>query len=118
VSDSVRAAVQGRLGLRQAGEASADAVVRGSISRYEPDLPVAFTSNTNNSTNPVTVNSRLVQVTVSVEIVSKDGKTLWSRQGMTIDGNYEPGKETEQVARGRALSKLVTNIVDGAQSQW
>lgn len=116
VSDSVRAAVQGRLGLRQAGEASADAIVRGSISRYDPDVPVAFQGTGNN--NQVTVNRRLVQMTVSVEIVDRDGKTLWQRQGMTLDGDYQPGSETEKLARGKALSKLVTNIVDGAQSQW
>ncbi|HXI21346.1 MAG TPA: LPS assembly lipoprotein LptE [Gemmatimonadales bacterium] len=115
VSDSVRAAVQGRLGLRQAGENSADAIVRGTISRYDPDVPVAFTGGGNSQ---VTVTKRLVQLTVSVEIVNRDGKTLWQRQGMTLEGDYEPGSETEQTARGRALSKLVTNIVDGAQSQW
>jgi len=114
VSDSVRAAVQGRLGLRQAGEATADAVVRGNIGRYDPDVPVAFTG----TNSQVTVTKRLVQVTVSVEIVSRDGKTLWQRSGMTVEGDYEPGRETEADARGRALSKLVTNIVDGAQSQW
>ena len=37
ISDKVREAVQGRLGLRQAGEASADAIVRGSITRYSLD---------------------------------------------------------------------------------
>ncbi len=115
VVDSVRAAVQGRLGLRQAGEASADAVVRGSITRYEPDVAVAFTGGSNSTVN---VNKRLVQLSVSVEIVDKDGKVLWQRNGMSIDGEYEPGSETEARARGRALSKLVTNIVDGAQSQW
>ena len=115
VSDSVRAAVQGRLGLRQAGENSADAIVRGTISRYDPDVPVAFTGGGNSQ---VTVTKRLVQLTVSVEIVNRDGKTLWQRQGMTLEGDYEPGSETELTARGRALSKLVTNIVDGAQSQW
>ncbi|HMV31684.1 MAG: LPS assembly lipoprotein LptE [Gemmatimonadales bacterium] len=115
VVDSVRAAVQGRLGLRQAGEASADAVVRGSITRYEPDVAVAFTGGSNSTVN---VNKRLVQLSVSVEIVDKDGKILWQRNGMSIDGEYEPGAETEARARGRALSKLVTNIVDGAQSQW
>ena len=36
VQTAVRNAVQGRLGLRQAGEQSADAIVRGSIQRYEP----------------------------------------------------------------------------------
>jgi hypothetical protein len=115
VSDSVRAAVQGRLGLRQAGETTADAIVRGSITRYDPDVPVAFTGGTNST---VTVTKRLVQVTVSVEIVKKDGKTLWQRSGMTLEGDYEPTRDTEAAARGRALSKLVTNIVDGAQSQW
>ncbi|MBK6778918.1 MAG: hypothetical protein IPI38_02745 [Gemmatimonadetes bacterium] len=115
VVDSVRAAVQGRLGLRQAGEASADAVVRGSITRYEPDVAVAFTGGSNSTVN---VNKRLVQLSVSVEIIDKDGKILWQRNGMSIDGEYEPGSETEARARGRALSKLVTNIVDGAQSQW
>ncbi len=115
VSDSVRAAVQGRLGLRQAGEASADAIVRGSITRYDPDVVFAFTGGTNSR---VTVNKRLVQMTVTVEIVNRDGKSLWQRSGMTLDGEYEPGRDTEAQARGRALSKLVTNIVDGAQSQW
>lgn len=115
VSDSVRAAVQGRLGLRQAGETTADAVVRGQITRYEPDVPVAFTGTGNSQ---VTVTKRLVQVTVSVEIVDKEGKPLWTRSGMMLEGEYEPGSETEALARGRALSKLVTNIVDGAQSQW
>lgn len=115
VSDSVRAAVQGRLGLRQAGEASADAVVRGSITRYEPDVVVAFAGAGNSQ---VTVDKRLVQVTVSVEIVSRDGTTIWQRSGMMLEGDYEPASETEARGRGRALSKLVTNIVDGAQSQW
>ncbi len=115
VSDSVRSAVQGRLGLRQAGEASADAIVRGSISRYDPDVPVAFTGGSNSQ---VTVTKRLVQMTVTVEIVDRDGKPLWQRSGMTLEGDYQPGSETEALARGRALSKLVTNIVDGAQSQW
>jgi hypothetical protein len=115
VSDSVRAAVQGRLGLRQAGEATADAIVRGQISRYEPDVPVGFTGSDNSQ---VTVTKRLVQMTVSVEIVDRDGKVLWTRSGMMLEGEYEPDRETEARARGRALSKLVTNIVDGAQSQW
>lgn len=118
VSDSVRAAVQGRLGLRQAGESSADAIVRGSISRYDPDVPVAFTGNNGNGNTNVTVTKRLVQMTVSVEIVDRDGKPLWKNAGMSLEGDYDPASETEARARGRALSKLVTNIVDGAQSQW
>ena len=44
INAAVRDAVEGRLGLRQASERQADAVVRGTITRYEPDLPVSFTA--------------------------------------------------------------------------
>jgi hypothetical protein len=121
ISDKVREAVQGRLGLRQAGEASADAIVRGSITRYEPDLPVAYTGTTVTQGQPdsIDVTKRLVQITVSVEILDQHrGKTLWQATGLTLEGDYAPGSETEKDGREKALDKLVTNIVDGAQSQW
>lgn len=115
VLSSVREAVQSRLGLRPAGEGQADALVRGSITRYEPDLPVAYTGAQNS--NQVTVTRRLVQITLSVEIIDqKAGRTLWQRQGLTVQGDYEPGQERQ--GRDEALKKLVTNIVEGAQSQW
>ena len=114
ISTAVREAVEGRLGLRQAGEAQADAIVRGAITRYDPDVPVAYTGGGNNQ---VAVTKRLVQITVSVEIFDqKQGKILWQRSGLTLDGDYDPGQET--AGRKKALDKLVTNIVDGAQSQW
>jgi hypothetical protein len=115
VSVAVREAVQSRLGLREASENQADAVVRGTISRYEPDLPVAYQANTQD--NQVTVSRRLVQITVSVEILDqRRGKALWSRSGLLLEGDYSPGQE--QDGRQKALDKLVTNIVEGAQSQW
>jgi len=43
VNDAVLEAFQGRLGLRPAAEANADAVVRGRVVRYDPDVPLAFT---------------------------------------------------------------------------
>lgn len=114
IQDAVRDAMEGRLGLRQAGEASADAVVRGTINRYEPDLPVAYQGTPGAD---VQVTQRLVQITVSVQIVDqRSGRTLWERSGLTIDGNYDPGQELE--GRRRAYQRLVTNIVEGAQSQW
>jgi hypothetical protein len=114
IQDAVRDAMEGRLGLRPAGEASADAVVRGTISRYEPDLPVAYQGNANTE---VQVTQRLVQITVAVEIVDqRSGRTLWERSSLTLDGNYDPGRELD--GRRRAYERLVTNIVEGAQSQW
>lgn len=115
VSVAVREAVQSRLGLREASESQADAVVHGIIARYEPDLPVAYQGNTQN--NQVTVSRRLVQITVSVEILDqRRGKPLWSRSGLLLEGDYSPGQEAD--GRKKALDKLVTNIVEGAQSQW
>jgi hypothetical protein len=114
ISRAVREAVERRLGLRQSAEAQADAVVRGSIIRYEPDLPVAYTGG---DSSRVTVTRREVQITVSVEILDqKQGKTLWQRNGLVVRGDYDSGQEA--VGRSKALDDLVVNIVDGAQSQW
>ena len=117
VNAAVRDAVEGRLGVRQAGEGTADALVRGTITRYEPDVPVAYTGNDDN--NRVDVTRRLVQITVSVEIVNQQtNRTIWQRAGLTVEGDYEPGRETERDGRRKALERLTINIVEGAQSQW
>lgn len=114
VSEALREAVQGRLGLRGASEATADAVVRGSIVRYEPDIPLSFQSG---QVGQVAVTARRVQLTLRVEIYDlRENRALWTRESMMVDGEYEPPKEAE--GRKKALDKLVTDIVDGAQSQW
>jgi len=41
---------------------------------------------------------------------------LWKRDGLLVEGDYETGREAD--GRKRALDRLITNIVDGAQSQW
>lgn len=113
VNDAVREALEGRLGLRLAGEANADAIVRGRVVRYEPDVPTAFQTGQ----GQVNVTKRKIQLTVDVEIVDqREGKTIWQRQGLTVDGEYDPPQEV--AGRKVALQKLVNDIVDGAQSQW
>jgi len=114
ISRAVREAVEQRLGLRQSAEPKADAVVRGSITRYEPDLPVAYEGGEDSE---VTVTRRQVQITLTVEILDqKQGKPLWQRSGLVVKGDYESGREAD--GRDRALDDLVVNIVEGAQSQW
>jgi hypothetical protein len=116
INAAVRDAVEGRLGLRQASERQADAVVRGTITRYEPDRPVAYTGDDQGG-GEVTVTRRLVQISVSVEIMDQAShKPLWQRSGLMVEGDYDPGQEAQ--GREKALDKLVTNIVEGAQSQW
>jgi hypothetical protein len=109
----VREAIENRLGLRLAGEASADAVVRGRVVRYEPDLAIAVRAGEGQAE----VTQRQVVLTVDVEIVDqRDAKPLWERKGLAVTGPYRPPAEAE--GRRIALDKLVTEIVDGAQSQW
>ena len=114
VAVRVRDAVQSRLGLRAASEAQADAVVRGTISRYEPDIPVQYSGEGESQVN---VTRRLVHITVSVQIQDqRAGKPLWERSGLLLEGDYVQGQEAQ--GRQKALDKLVTYIVEGAQSQW
>ena len=95
-------------------ETRADAVVRGSITRYEPDLPVAYQGGEDRE---VTVTRRQVQITLNVEILDqKQGKSLWQRSGLVVKGDYDAGQESQ--GREKALDDLVVNIVEGAQSQW
>ena len=114
ISRAVREAVEQRLGLRQSAEPQADAVVRGSITRYEPDLPVVYGADEDRTVN---VTRRQVQITVTVEILDqKQGKPLWQRSGLVVKGDYDSGQEAE--GRRKALDDLVVNIVEGAKSQW
>ena len=113
VNDAVREALENRLGLRLAGEANADAVVRGRVVRYEPDLALAVRSGE----GLAEVTQRQVMLTVDVEIIDqRDAKSIWTRKGLAVTGPYRPPQEAE--GRRVALQKLVTEIVDGAQSQW
>ena len=116
VSDALREAVESRLGLRPAAEATADAVVRGSITRYEPDIPLSIQTGQQGQ-GSVEVTRRRIQITLNVEIYDqRQGRMLWQRSGLTVDGEYQPPQETD--GRKVALDKLVADIVDGAQSQW
>jgi hypothetical protein len=116
VTEAVRDAFQKDLGLRLAGEGSADAIVRGAIVRYESEIPVSFQAGREPASG-ADVTRRRVQLAVNVEIFDQRlGRVLWQRSGLTVDGEYAPGREAE--GREVALKKLVKDIVDGAQSQW
>lgn len=111
--DRMQREVQGRLGLQAATEARADAVVRGRILRYEPDIPVGY------SADPAQANvaRRRLQITVDVEIVDQaNNRTLWSRQGLTAEADYNEGAEAS--GRRQAVERLVNDVIAGAQSQW
>jgi hypothetical protein len=112
---AIQEAVSSRLGLRQIGEAQADAVVRGEIVRYEPDLALSYQVGQ----GVYEVTRRRVQISINVEIFDqKQGKALWKQSGLTVDGEYDATRQTDADGRKVALAKLVTQVVEGAQSQW
>ena len=114
VSDAIRIALEGRLGLRLAAEETADAVVSGSIVSYEPDIPLSFIQG---GQGDVSVTRRKVQISMAVEIYDLvEGRMLWQRSRLIVDGEYDPPNEA--TGRAVAFDKLVNDIVDGAQSQW
>ncbi len=113
LQEALRNAMQSRLGLRDATEERANALVRGKVTRLEPDIPVAFSANPNQATSA----RRRLRVHVDIEIVDQvTGKTLWSRTGMSADGEYSEGGEAQ--GRKQAIDRIVNDVIEGAQSQW
>ncbi len=109
-------AINRRLGLSDASEAKADVIVRGTIQRYDTDVPVGYAGGRNVTPNSSTT-QRQLEIAVDIEIDDQlSGKTLWTRKGLVADGTYQEGNETN--GRTDALKKLVDEIIEGAQSQW
>lgn len=107
------AELERRLGLRNAPEQRADALVSGVILRYDADVPIGF------SADPRQANTarRKLQIAVDISIVDQTtGRTLWERRNLVVDGEYAERADVE--GRQRALEQLVNQIIEGAQSQW
>lgn len=105
--------LQSRLGLRQAPQDRAGALVTGRITRYEIDIPVAFSANPAQATSA----RRRLRVHVDIEIVDQvTGKVLWSKKGMQAEGEY--AERGEPQGRKQAIDRIVNDVIEGAQSQW
>lgn len=111
--ERMRRTLQSRLNLRDAAEARADAIVRGTIVKYDTDVPIGF------SADPRRANQarRQLQLVIDVSIVDQaSGRTIWERKGLTAKGEY--AERNELSGRQQALEELLNDIVEGAQSQW
>jgi hypothetical protein len=108
--EHMRSEMRRRLGVREAPETQAKAIVRGTILDYQQDIPVGFRTTTTSA-------RRRLQITIDVEIFDvKKGKVLFSRKGLRGEGEYAERADAE--GRRLAIQKLVNDIVEGAQSQW
>lgn len=113
LAEALRARLHDRLGLRDAAEARANAIVRGTIQRYETDIPIGFSANNRASTTA----RRQLQLVVDIEMVDQvTGKTLWQKKGLLVEGQYE--ERGEAAGRKQAIDRVVNDVIEGAQSQW
>jgi hypothetical protein len=111
--ESMRKELQKRLGVRDASQERADALVRGTIVAYDADVAVAFSADPRQAVSA----RRRLQITVDVEILDQTtGKILWQRKALRAEGEYAERAEPE--GRKQAILKIVNDIVEGAQSQW
>jgi Lipopolysaccharide-assembly len=109
----LRRELRGRLGVREGAEATADAIVRGTIKTYDVDIPVGFSSDPQQAVSA----RRKLQVAIDIEIVDQsNNRVLWQRRGLRAEGEYAERAEAD--GRHAALRKIVDDIVEGAQSQW
>jgi len=113
LTEAIRTGLHDRLGLRDASEAKANAIVRGTIQRYEIDIPIGYSA----ANKQVTTAARQLQLVVDIELLDQvTGKTLWQRKGLLAEGQYQERGEAE--GRKKAIATIVQNMIDGAQSQW
>ena len=113
LTEALRAGLHDRLGLRDASESKANAIVRGTIQRYEVDIPISYTAGN----KQVTTAGRQLQLVVDIEMVDQvTGKTLWQRKGLLAEGQYE--ERGEVTGRRQAIDRIVKDMIQGAQSQW
>jgi hypothetical protein len=111
--ESMRKELQKRLGVRDAPQERADALVRGTIVGYDADIAVAFSADPRQAVSA----RRRLQITVDVEILDQTtGKVLWQKRALRAEGEYAERAEPE--GRKQAILKIVDDIVQGAQSQW
>ena len=104
------------LGVRTAGGDVADAIVRGSITRYDVVAPNYRAAAEGQAAQ---VLQRQVNITVAGEIVDLvENIILWESRSVIAQGQFLEASETEEVGRAEAIELLIQKIVDGAQSNW
>ncbi len=113
VFEQLRGAMRDRLNLREAPEARADVVVRGTLAKYEVDLPAGVSADGRQTTST----RRRLLIVLDVEIVDQTtGRTLFKKAGLQREGQYAEGGEV--TGRKNAIESLVTDLIEGVQSQW
>ncbi len=104
------------LGVNQGAEENADAILRGTISRYDLRTPNFRAGDRGGGPE---VLQRQVSISLQVELIDVvNNEILWENGGLSAQGQFLEASETEEVAREEAIERLAQLIIDGAQSTW
>jgi hypothetical protein len=107
--EAMRTELRKRLGVGEAPEDQAGAIVSGVIQQYQADLAVGM------SADPTVVSTRRrLEIRIDIQIVGADKAVLFERRGMLATADYADRGEVE--ARRKAITNLVNDIVTGAQT--
>jgi hypothetical protein len=111
--DQMRRELQRRLGVRDATQERADALVHGVIQSYDADVPVGFSANPQQAVTA----RRHLQLTIEIEILDQsNGRVLYANKALRGEADYAEREEKE--GRNVAIAKIVQSIVEGVQSKW
>lgn len=105
-----------KLGLQPAGRQNADAILTGSIRRYQ-DVAQNYRAGEGGAGGGVL--SHEVQIGIQAQLVDvRDNVIRWESSSLVGRGTYSPGSENDDIAQQQAIDKIIEQIIDGAQSQW
>ena len=87
--------------------------MRGVVRTYDADVPTGFSADPSQAVT----SRRKLQIVLDVQIIDQtNGKTIWEKKGLRAEGEY--AERDEIAGRREAIKRVVTDIVEGAQSQW
>ncbi|MDQ6924934.1 MAG: LPS assembly lipoprotein LptE [Candidatus Eremiobacteraeota bacterium] len=110
---AMRDQLQRRLNLRDASENKADAIVRGVIVKYDSDVPIGYSADPRQATQ----SRRQLQLVVDVAIIDQaTGLTLFEHKALAVKADY--AERAESQGRAQAIQQIVTDVIEGAQSNW
>jgi hypothetical protein len=112
LNEALRGSFASKLGLKEAAEDKASAVVRGKIVSYDLDVATAFSANPAQATS----SRRQLKVVVHVEIFDQVHNRTLQTLDLSAVGDYPEGGEAS--GRKQAIAKIVSDVIQGAQSNW
>lgn len=115
IEEAILQQVPRAFGVRAAGQDVADAVIRGTVRRYQVDAP-SYRSAPGGGAQ---VLERAVNIAIEVQVVDQTQRViLWENRALSARGQYLEESELEEDGRSLAIEQIVRDIINGLQSNW